>query len=154
MVAAVSAMLLSVPVCASTASADAQDGRERNCTSAQPAVLAFHAELNAGAAIDMTRLAEKAEAAARVLIACANNNVTAAVIDRDRLRMRAADALFIAAVARSRTAQTRREVTDLNRVLRLVADLGPSASTSNEHPYQEARLLQRYSERILGKAQP
>jgi hypothetical protein len=147
-------MLVTVSLLAPPARADDQAARERYCPSAQPTVTAFHAELNAGAAKDMTRLGDKAEDAARVLISCANNNTTLMVIDRDRLRMRAADALFIAAVARYRTGQTRREVTDLNRVLRLVADLGPVALTSNEHLYQEARILQRYSERILGKPQP
>ena len=114
---------------------------------------AFHAELNAGSAKDMNRLADKAEAAAIMLVSCANANNTAAVIEKDRLRVRAADALFIAAVAPYRTGQHRREVTALNRVLRLVGSLDAAALTSNEHLYQEARLLRRFSERILGKAQ-
>ncbi|HEV2644535.1 MAG TPA: hypothetical protein VGT98_17615, partial [Candidatus Elarobacter sp.] len=152
-VAVASLVFWSIPALGvSPASADNDDAREQHCPSAQLPVASFHAELNAGSSKDMKRLARKAEVAAGVLISCADSDAAAAVIDRDRLRVRAADALFIAAVARYRTLQHRQEVTDLKRVLRLISNLNTAALTSNEHTYQEARLLRRFSERILGNA--
>lgn len=153
-VTAVAALLWSAPpTVASTTVAD-REAPETHCASERPTVPTFYAELNAGAARDIKRLAEKGEAAAAVLISCADSNTTAPAIDRDRLRVRAADALFIAAEARSRVAQHRRQVLDLNRVVRLVTELDPAGRSSNEHLYQEARLLQRFCERIIAKARP
>lgn len=152
--AAVAATLWSgTGICASPALGARETFHETYCPSGQASVTAFHAELNAGAGKDMTRLATKAEFAAQDLISCAKTDLSAPVIERDRLRVRAADALFIAAVARYRISQPRREVADLTRVLQLIADLDPMSRTSNEHLYQESRLLQRLSAQILGKIQ-
>lgn len=134
------------------AAADSMDTRETNCPSARLTVTAFYAELDAGPAKSMVRVANKGEAAAAALSSCADGNATLPMIARDRLRVRAADAFFIAAEARARMEQHRSQVTDLTRVLRLVVTLDLAARTSEQHAYREARLLQRFAERILGKA--
>jgi hypothetical protein len=150
--AASAAVFLGAQTFVPAAAADSTDTRDSNCPSARLTVTAFYAELDAGAAKSMARVANKGEAAAAALSSCADGNATLPVIARDRLRVRAADAFFIAAEARARMEQHRPQATDLTRVLRLVATLDPAARTSDQHLYREARLLQRFAERILGKA--
>ncbi|MDP9025804.1 MAG: hypothetical protein M3N13_10575 [Candidatus Eremiobacteraeota bacterium] len=126
------------------------DVREKYCFSGRRAVEAFHLELDARSAKDMQRLANKAEAAATSLDACARNAEAPSSIENDRLRVRAADALFIAAEAHRRIGQVQQRIADLRGVLDLIGDVDSRARVrSNERLYQEAQLLQRYSRHFL-----
>ena len=127
------------------------DVRQERCISGRQTIARFYSELNARASKDLQRLADKAEAAATSLEACSRYlPMGDDRIERDRLRVRAADALFIAAEARRRLGQVSQQVDDLQTVLEILARLDSQDRTrSTSTLYQEARLLQAYSRHFL-----
>jgi hypothetical protein len=134
----------------STTSRSASALPEKYCISGSEVLSSFYGELNAGATKDMQRLANKAEAAAHALRACAENKAADSRVETDRLRVRAADALFIAAEAHRRLRHSTERITDLRAVVRLMGNLDSRARVnSNENLYQEARLLLRFTRHFL-----
>lgn len=148
----ISAVALIFPLSANVVLARNADVHERFCPDATAAVSAFYGELNAGKAKDMMRLADKGELAAVELRGCAQQSRGDSRIENDILRIRAADALFIAAEARSRLRQHDLQKADLRAVLALIRDLDETARNSNEHVYREARLLELYAHHTLRTA--
>jgi hypothetical protein len=138
---------------AAPTSALAGQHEEPYCSSAASAVQAFYDQLNRRGAKDLTSIAATSEAAAVALVSCTHKGA-ATVLENDRLRIRAADALFIAAEARHRLGQNDARAADLRAVINVVSRVNSGARVrSNERLYREARLLLRFARHFASSAQ-
>jgi hypothetical protein len=90
---------------------------ERYCQPANAAIQEYYAQLNLKGVRDLALLAAKSEAAAAALVSCARRGAAGSTVENDRLYIRAADALFIAAEARHRLAQNDARMVDLETVV-------------------------------------
>lgn len=126
--------------------------QERYCESANAAIQAYYEQLNIRGTKDLGAIALKSEAAARALVSCARKGVAGSTIENDRLYIRAADALFIAAEARRRLGQNDARGEDLQAIVHVVQRIDSIARTSSNEPlYREARLLLRFTRHFIAR---
>jgi len=127
--------------------------QERYCQPANAAVVEFYAQVNVKGVKNLALLAAKAEAAATALVLCARRGAAGSTVENDRLYIRAADALFIAAEARHRLGQNEARMGELQTIVQVISRVDSKARTrSNERLYREARLLLRFTRHFAAEA--
>lgn len=138
---------------ACAAGAPVAQRQEPYCPSATESVQAYYERVNTKGTRDLAALASNSEAAAAALSSCAHKGAAGTSLENDRLRIRSADALFIAAEARFILGQKDARMADLRALLDIVSRTDSRARTqSNERVYQEARLLLKFTRSFIAGA--